>query len=63
MVVIYSISRLTTSTVKALVTHRTGLVRFKAVDSITRQFLSKSVGWNSQVQDEMQELKDKIAEH
>ena len=52
------------SAVNAFLTHgTTGLVRFKAVDSITRSFLSTSDGFNLQQGDETKGLKDKIAEH
>ena len=47
---------------KVLVTHGTGLVHFKAVDSITRSFLSTSDGSNSQhdVQKTTATLEDQI---
>ncbi len=51
------------STVNAFLSHGTGLVRFKAVDSTTRSFLSTSDGQNLQQDDELKGLKDKIAEH
>ena len=51
------------STVNAFLTHGMGLVRLKAVNSITRPFLSTSDGRNLQQEDELKGLKDKIAEH
>ena len=51
------------STVNAFLTRGMGLVRFKAVDSITRPFLSTSDGQNLQQEAELKGLKDKIAEH
>ena len=51
------------STVNAFLTRGMGLVRFKAVDSFTRPFLSTSDGLNLQHEDEIKGLKDKIAEH
>ena len=49
--------------VNAFLTRGMGLVRFKAVNSITRPFLSTPDGRNLQQEDELKGLKDKIAEH
>ena len=49
--------------VNAFLTRGMGLVRFKAVNSITRPFLSTPDGRNLLQEDELKGLKDKIAEH
>jgi hypothetical protein len=51
------------ATANAFLTRGRGLVRIKAVDSITRPFLSRSDGWNLQWEDEMKRLEDKRAEY
>ena len=51
------------STVSAFLTPGMGLVRLKAVKSITRPFLSTSDESNLQQDDEFKRLKDEIAEH
>ena len=48
------------STVNAFLTHGTGLFRFKAVDSITRSFLSTSDGRNLQREDKINELEEDV---
>ena len=50
------------STVNAFLTHGMGLVRFKAVDSTSRSFLSTSDGSNLQQEDKIKGLEDEIAE-
>jgi hypothetical protein len=50
------------SAAKAFLTHGTGMVRIKAIYSITQPYLSRSDGWNFQ-EDEVKGLKDEIAKH